>query len=117
MAQWPATAQIDLSGTLSAVNAAAKVQLRETPITGSARVAPFAPLPLEAITVKSESIDLEKLVSGAPHTLIDVVYEARGTAGACSKAVFAQQSTAGTVDQARIPVTALQGHLGFHRRA
>ena len=112
VAQWPATAQIDLSGTLTAVDAAAKMQLRETPITGSARVAPFAPLPLEAITVKSESIDLEKLVSGAPHTLLDVAYEARSTAGAVlAGSVSVNNRHAGTIDQARIPVTTLQGHL------
>ena len=76
----------------------------------SALVRPFAPWPLDALTVRTQSLDLSQLASGAPVTRIDAAADVQteGWDKPAHVALALDNHAAGRINEGRVPLASLR---------
>ncbi|MEP6943658.1 MAG: hypothetical protein ABI981_12015, partial [Betaproteobacteria bacterium] len=106
-----------VAGTLELFNLDAKVALRGATGTGSARLAPFAAVPIVAAKVSLADVDLRRFAAALPETRLDVRVDAMPTAAGFAGVIEATNAQAGPVDGGRIPVSALRSRFQWTPQA
>jgi translocation and assembly module TamB len=109
---WPVSLQLKLGGTLQLIDTAALVELRGTPLDGTAHIAPFASDWLRQLTAHGAALDLKRFFDEAPSTALEVTFKGRGVdVGGIEGELSARNALAGTIDRDRLPLRNLVGHL------
>jgi translocation and assembly module TamB len=112
LAGWPASANARWTGDLSKLAVSSDVRIRDLPIALSAQIAPLAQLPIETMTLQAQGVDPQRFAAAAPQAALALAYEARGIAGPGLQGKLAlRNAQPGTLDQGRLPMTALQSQL------
>ncbi|MEO8626523.1 MAG: translocation/assembly module TamB domain-containing protein [Betaproteobacteria bacterium] len=107
---WPIAADAQFGGTLQRMQTALQVKVRDIPIIGGAQITPFEPIWLQTLTARTESLDIKRLVGGAPGTALDATFEGRGVDSArIAGNLSVTNRLAGTLDQQRLPVRSISG--------
>jgi len=105
--------QGSVTGTLELLDLDAKVTTRGARGTGTARLAPFATVPVVAAKVALAEVDLQRFVAALPATRLDVRLDAAPTSDGFAGDIDATNAQPGPIDSARIPVETLHSHFAW----
>lgn len=103
----------NVTGTLELLDLDAKVAMRGARGTGSARLAPFATVPVVAAKVALAEVDLQRFVPSLPATRLDVRLDAAPAPDGFAGDIDATNGQPGPIDAARIPVQSLHSHFAW----
>ena len=111
-------AEASLSGELRHIRAQLTGSAGRLPVHSELTIAPFDPDPLPAIAVRVEGLDINTLLAGAPSTAINAEFKgAAHGSNSVSGTLTAVNTSAGTLDENRLPVRTLTSHATLTRAA
>lgn len=102
-----------VTGTLELLDLDAKVAMRGARGTGTARLAPFATVPVVAAKVALAEVDLQRFVAALPATRLDVRLDAAPAPDGFAGDIDATNTQPGPIDAARVPVETLHSHFAW----
>ena len=107
------TAELEASivGNLSGMRAQAAAQSGKARVTGSARIEPYAELPVAELKARIAALDLQALLKALPHTAIDGEFELARKGVMLVGPVRLTNTANGPYDKGRVPVAALRVNL------
>jgi translocation and assembly module TamB len=104
-ASFPAGAGIEWSGNLHGIAASLRGGAAGVAVRAGALLTPLAPRPVQSIDASAASIDLARLLPGAPSTALQVELRARaGGDAVLAGEVSAVNARPGTLDAGRLPL-------------
>jgi hypothetical protein len=102
--QVPIAASITLAGTLDALNAHLKGTARGIPADVRALITPRKPQKIASLDARAGPVDLASIDAELPHTALDLIVKATGTANGFTGSLDAANKAAGPLDRQRLPV-------------
>jgi nitrogen fixation NifU-like protein len=118
----PVTVDATLDGDLSALGASVRTVIRDASLSARLRLAPFAPDPVEGVSLKIGGLDLARFGAGLPATRIEGTLEgtrpADATVGAAPLPPLAgtlslRNRLPGRIDAGRMPLDALDARFAI----
>ncbi len=108
-----ANASIAWSGTVELPIANARGAARGASYSARAELTPFAELPLAALTLEAQEVDLAAFVDRLPRTRLALAATARVVEGRLDGRVEASNAEPGTLDAGRVPLAGIATRFGL----
>ncbi len=112
-----ASARADLDGTLELLGVDAKVQVRGASGTASAKLSPFAAVPVTDATINVEGVDLSRWSAALPSTNLALAVNAVPAGERFVGTVDVRNADAGSIDADRIPLLTLNARFAWTENA
>ena len=112
-----ASARADLDGTLELLGVDAKVQVRGASGTASAKLSPFAAVPVTDATINVEGVDLSRWSAALPSTNLALAVNAVPARERFVGTVDVRNADAGSIDADRIPLLTLNARFAWTENA
>jgi len=111
-----AASHADVAGTLARLTVDAKGTLREAQATARATLAPLAAVMLVDVRVDARNVDLASMVAALPGTRVDLTVDAKPAGSGISGTLSARNTTPGTIDAGRAPLSSIAARFAYDGR-